>query len=168
MGCDIHAYLEKQNITTKQWIMIGEVSIHQYYDIFALLHGVRDYFRAIPIVPRERGLPSDLSKDIENEWERWEGDGHSASYLTLEDWDQYPYWNNPFPDTRQPKGSGNTSCSKSGGIDHLDQEIINPINYNTMTPDEVVKNHGDINDCIIQMREITKTNPVRLIFWFDC
>lgn len=98
MGCDIHLYKEKQIngewVTADQWVEYDDgdddkgVEVPwenrfttRNYQLFGLLSkGVR---HESPFSFAPRGLPFDVSKEAAAESERWDGGGHSHSYLYL-------------------------------------------------------------------------------------
>jgi hypothetical protein len=81
MGCDIHAYYEtKEKDTWEQ--SSGELNIHRSYTLFGLLANVR---RPVEDHFEPRGFPEDASLDVLAEFERWDVDAHTPSYLTLEE-----------------------------------------------------------------------------------
>lgn len=95
MGCDIH--MRAEVLKDGKWEMVGEVfegynnakSAEPYdgrnYELFSFLAGVRNRFDIIPI-SEPKGYPDDISKEVKKELEDdWGSDGHSASYLTLEE-----------------------------------------------------------------------------------
>lgn len=106
MGCDIHLYTEtKRTVNDKLvWVNVDNWKINPYYEpgkdgereydinymyhsrnysLFSLLAGVRDYSeKTIPVSP-PKGLPDDISEPTKREAERWNGDGHTHSWLTL-------------------------------------------------------------------------------------
>ena len=107
MGCDIHFYVE-QRITdfdgkTDFWRsidvweesedcsgMLDCVRESQFYTgrcywLFAKMAGVRNYGGQIDPYCLPRGLPDDCSKVIRRESDRWGSDGHSHSFLTLDE-----------------------------------------------------------------------------------
>jgi hypothetical protein len=85
MGCDIHAHAEKRNASGKwERLTIPEPFDWRSYGLFGFLADVRNYSAVPPIAPR-RGLPSDASADVRHDSEEWAGDGHSHSWLSLEE-----------------------------------------------------------------------------------
>ena len=107
MGCDIHLHAEVRDEdgvwkdeTTYETEWIGEYPLQvntiydgRHYAIFAILAGVRNYYHGITPISPPRGLPDDVSTIVLAESENWGMDGHSHSYFTLEeledfDWDQ--------------------------------------------------------------------------------
>lgn len=104
MGCDIHMYVERKVGDTWQQVSEEEGIRHPYWDgamnekskeyfdkkcwdpgrnyaLFGLLAGVRSTIFSPFVEPR--GLPEDLSEGVKEVWEQWNGDGHTASFLTL-------------------------------------------------------------------------------------
>lgn len=105
MGCDIHLKVEIRN--GEGWKSSGEVFdrpewssgkgkcddpyFGRNYYLFGLLAGVRDEIEGGPIA-KPRGIPKDASKKVKDEHSEWNGDAHTASWLTLKelldfDWD---------------------------------------------------------------------------------
>lgn len=95
MGCDIHLVLEKRG-KDGRWIGIDTYSGHQcgasgetkwewpiatnrHYRRFALLAGVRGDG------PPPKGLPDDISETGKFVADSWAGDGHSHSWLPLDE-----------------------------------------------------------------------------------
>ena len=105
MGCDIHDFVEIK--VNGKWEMLGDVfetydrlpTRHPYdgrcYSLFALLAGVRG--RDILPIAEPKGIPDDASIDYFEECKKWEGDGHSHSYLTLKEIIEYPLWDMEIP-----------------------------------------------------------------------
>lgn len=116
MGCDIHFYVEKlaegQWASADKWTKgeeVGELFVahgdcfyrRRNYDLFAILANVRNGIGFagiktgggfIPIAD-PRGLPADVTEQVQAASERWSGDGHSHSHLSLKelldyDWTQ--------------------------------------------------------------------------------
>lgn len=119
MGCDIHFFVEKR--VEGKWVSADKWEIDKdddeprqprvpweqsfyhsrNYNLFAILADVRNGrgFAGVktgegfnPISP-PRGLPDDVSPEVGKEAVRWAGDGHSHSFLTVEelldyDWTQ--------------------------------------------------------------------------------
>ena len=82
MGCDIHAFIEKQIKPDGHWqSRKEELYIGRDYDLFALLADVRNY-HSIPAIALPKGIPNNSSQRIQKEYARWDSDAHSASYLT--------------------------------------------------------------------------------------
>ena len=112
MGCDIHIFAETKlrdywTYTDKFWEntyynkdsrpcawntqLTDEPYDGRNYDLFALLANVRngrgfagcDTGDTIIPIAKPKGLPSDVSEEIQEKSDRWDTDGHSHSYLTL-------------------------------------------------------------------------------------
>lgn len=99
MGCDIHTYKEK--FIDGKWVTADEWEPYDYgegaagksipynkqaysdrnYNLFGLLAGVRNREGTLTLVPR--GIPFDVSPEVQYANEKWDADGHSHSYLYL-------------------------------------------------------------------------------------
>lgn len=90
MGCDIHLSLEYRH-PTFGWVGIDTFrgfnsegyrmppALNRNYRLFAALAGVRGEG------PDPRGVPDDVSPLTKIQFEHWDGDGHSHSWLPLAD-----------------------------------------------------------------------------------
>jgi hypothetical protein len=111
MGCDIHLFTEiKKSINSQdKWVnadnwrynpyyqegnddgerMLSVESIYsgRNYELFGILAGVRDHSN--DSIDDPRGLPEDVSEVTKKESDRWDGDGHSHSWLTLKELKEY-------------------------------------------------------------------------------
>lgn len=86
MGCDIHAIIEKRGRYT--WINKGDPDIGRNYELFAVLANVRNE-DGIPCIAEPRGAPRDCSSAFRGWLASWEGDAHSASWVTLAEMKAY-------------------------------------------------------------------------------
>ena len=100
MGCDIHCYKEKlvngKWVSADEWVEEDDGDGGTYmevpyrkrfsernYNLFGLLcDNVRT---SHPLSFAERGMPEDASIEVKAEVERWDCDGHSHSYLSLQE-----------------------------------------------------------------------------------
>ena len=85
-GNSIEFYTERVNQNLEpalDWLYDGRC-----YDLFALLADVRNRNDITPI-SEPKGLPDDISKEIEEEADVWKYDGHSYSYYTLAELNEY-------------------------------------------------------------------------------
>lgn len=82
MGCDIHLYLEKK-VDNKEWAYIEEGDVGRDYDLFGFLAGVRGYKEEQHF--ERKGLPDDMSAEVQKECNDYGSDGHSHSWLTLKE-----------------------------------------------------------------------------------
>ena len=105
MGADIHLFTEiKKSINSEdKWVNVDNWRYNPYYqegnnnwermlsvesiysgrnyELFGILAGVRN--RNNDMIDDPRGLPEDVSEVTKKESDRWDGDGHSHSWLTL-------------------------------------------------------------------------------------
>ena len=81
MGCDIHAFIEVK--IDNKWHHHGEVDIDRNYELFGLMAGVR--YAHDDMIDYPRGLPNDTTCMTGIHYETWNGEAHSASYLTMDE-----------------------------------------------------------------------------------
>ena len=80
MGCDIHPHLEVKVDGT--WLpSLIELESSRHYAWFEFLVGVRARHGWTPH-HTSRGLPLDVSSVVRKDFEAWEGDAHTPSYIT--------------------------------------------------------------------------------------
>lgn len=109
MGCNIHAWGEKQ-LPTTEWVPVKlEPQIFDWrsYSLFGFLADVRNYSNVTPIAP-PRGLPEALSKEVKDASDDWDSDGHAHSYLTLAELEAFNY-DQPMEDRRYMAQTGPNS-----------------------------------------------------------
>lgn len=120
MGCDIHLYVERRD-ETGTWVSADKWTPNKYadeegeppfavdygdrfyagrnYDLFAMLADVRNGRGFAGIVTGDgfnpisdpKGLPDDVSAQVKADSDRWEGDGHSHSHLTVAELLEYDW-----------------------------------------------------------------------------
>lgn len=104
MGCDIHMYVEYKR--QEKWVNGDYFKENQYYDsndesepkyaiielygsrnysLFSTLAGVRDYSEKVEPVSEPKGFPEDSCEFVRKEYEDWDCDGHTHSWLTLKE-----------------------------------------------------------------------------------
>lgn len=106
MGCDIHLYVEKK--IEGKWVSADTWDGNEYedgtkdvsadksfyndrnYELFSILAGVRNRFNLDPII-EPRGFPENASKELKNQYKKWDGDAHSTSWLTLQELIQFDW-----------------------------------------------------------------------------
>lgn len=84
MGCDIHLYMEKK--TDNGWERvryIHDLYFRSYWQ-FAQLGMTGRAYGTEPLFEL-KGLPQNLSEFVQRELDEYGGDGHSPSYLTLQE-----------------------------------------------------------------------------------
>lgn len=96
MGCDIHFYIETRPDKKADWTLetfhdmsedqdnpefidVSDTHLDRDYSMFALMAGVRGEG------PEPKGIPHNMSKDLQNEYVRWDADGHSHSWMTVDE-----------------------------------------------------------------------------------
>jgi hypothetical protein len=108
MGCDIHIHMETRESPNHPWedsagdfpCWGDEISEAPFdwrsYCMFSFLAGVRS--NGGPCISKPRGIPTDASPEVQAEKERWDGDGHSHSWLTLEELLAFDYLDEELTD----------------------------------------------------------------------
>jgi len=174
MGCDIHIWAEVRDKKTGTWTMVGEeFSLddwtkeyrkkdktehpfdHRDYSVFAFFADVRNYDHCEPL-SEPRGIPEDSDDWIINEYERWNGDAHSASYLTLRELSEFDY-DKKFWNRRIEKQLSPNSWTGAGLAEEGEGKIISyreNFGKQYFTHLEELKQLGDPDD-------------VRIVFFFD-
>jgi len=212
MGCDIHIYTEKW--IDGEWQCIDkkyknedaeEYDTPKYnrepiyssrnYRLFSILADVRNAFDIEPI-SYPKGLPDDVS-DFVKEWSAdWGVDGHSRSFLTVQELLDYK-WNKPidnfggyihdgyYDEWAEKRGAPVGWCGYVGGRDVIritekdylkvrNKGKLDPSKYYYVfvewseTPAEVVGSF--YTKTIPQLKELCDApdySDVRIVFWFD-
>ena len=107
MGCDIRSFAEVKR--KGNWEKVGDhFSLDEYdkkyykkdkgenpfdwrsYTMFSFLADVRNRGTLKPIC-EPKGVPTDLSEEISDEYDSWYENGHSASHLTLKELIDFNY-----------------------------------------------------------------------------
>ena len=154
MGCDIHCYAEKK--VNGKWEKIGDVFPlddwwknylkkdfndspfdWRSYAMFGFLADVRNYSNS-EYLSEPKGLPDDISKEVQEKADDWEGDGHSHSFLTVKELTDFDY-NKTFFDDRGKE--------TETYISFLGKQFFEDL--------EILKNIDENNE------------NVRIVFWFD-
>lgn len=85
MGCDIHLFVEckQKNI----WKTNTKILVYDWrnYVLFALLANVRNGDHNFKPISNPRGLPKDVTQKVQAQAVSWGADGHSHSFLTLQE-----------------------------------------------------------------------------------
>ena len=86
MGTDIHIhveYLRRKKGKKPRWIHVNkDFEEYRNYQVFGILAGARSDIE--PLFP-PRGLPDDVSLETLRIHKDWEGDAHTESWLTTEE-----------------------------------------------------------------------------------
>ena len=92
MGTDIHGWLEVRKFDNN-WREVTELGLPRFYHMFAILADVRTSDET-PI-SKPKGLPEDICKLTQNDFNWWVDDAHSCSWLNWDDLKQYD-WDTHF------------------------------------------------------------------------
>lgn len=174
MGCDIHSFAEKKNRETGKWEKVGNAFTldsfdremakkdkddHPFcwrsYSLFSFLAGVRNYDRCEPL-SKPKGMPKDVSDDVKSEWEMWEPDGHSASFLTLRELCEFDY-EKVFWNRRITKQLSQNSWTGAALAEEGEGKMIS---YR--------QNLGEMFFIHLEdLKVLGDPDDVRIVFWFD-
>lgn len=155
MGCDIHSYVELRTesgwaklddpIFDNGWLGIGDVYNREdneqpfydrNYNLFGVLAGVRNY--DLPIIAEPRGIPVDVSDVVATEYDKWFGDAHTASWLTV---------------------------AELTGFDY-EQLVSDPYEEDEQVPLRDILGEGYF-ERLEQLTALGAPDSVRVVFWFD-
>lgn len=198
MGSDIHLFVEKRE--NDNWVPVADSETSSYegwlynnrnYNLFAFLADLRNYNNYIPI-SRPKGLPHDVSKEVKEKADYWGVDGHTHSWLTLEeilefDWaceDIKKGFVNELEYKEFIKNGYPTSwCGGFGGnITNISNEDMDKIISGELKRDEGVSYYTEVSwlvtykeqagdfytKAIPKLKELGNPENVRIVFWFDC
>lgn len=171
MGCDIHAFIEERRIGSedKFW-WFASVEINRNYQLFALMAGVRyevERMNGFTPISTPKGLPDDVGFHVQGESESWEGDGHSHSWLTLDELEKVerdygailsaPTSWYQHPDQAVPDSATRIEKNAMWGMTYVEvgERTPSPVPY-------------DLKVVIATMRALKDAGrECRLVFWFD-
>ncbi len=94
MGCDIHLHVEIKLKNNDSWHHYNHPKIDRWYKLFAKIANVRNYDEYGPIEPisQPKGFPHDASLTTKFDYDEWDCDAHSASWLNSEEIKQLAVW----------------------------------------------------------------------------
>ncbi len=81
MGCDIHLHIEVK--VRGEWHHLSAPYVDRSYRLFGYMAGVRD--DSVEPVSLPKGFPPDATTLTKIDYERWERDAHSVSWLGVEE-----------------------------------------------------------------------------------
>jgi hypothetical protein len=84
MGCDIHAHVELK-LADGRWHHWTAPHIDRNYNLFTKMAGVRAFGDEIVPIDQPRGLPCNVSETTRLMRENYGSDGHSDSWLSLDE-----------------------------------------------------------------------------------
>jgi hypothetical protein len=197
MGCDIHMCVEvKRNINSvERWVSADHFRLNPYFDpndqeesqyalvglftdrsyaAFDCLAGVRSYSDDSPRISNPRGVPADASATTLADIAKWDGDGHSHSYVTLREVIQF----NEQKFEREVSGMVDPATAQA-----LDENGVEPSMWCGWTSREeyVQRSWKQQVDALVglesSMRQrlsevMRRDDPefhdkIRIVFWFD-
>lgn len=136
------------------------------YDLYGMLADVRNgtWGEKIKPISEPKGLPQDVSKYVKKQSDEWATDGHSRSFLTLEEIEKYNW---------KKKVKRNAFVSKQQAKDYKEKGIV-PKSYAAWSSmgvqlewDDEVFSKEFIEKTIPALKKLKKHGDVRIVFWFD-
>jgi len=153
MGCDIHSWAERK--TGTGFAPVSDVVFSEgaapfdwrSYGMFGFLADVRNY-SAVPSIAPRRGFPLDASEEVKNDFEHWESDAHSASWISVSELAAFDY-DAPLEDRRiMRNGNGGCTCEPGEGEMTTFRDFLGPSFFRDVA--------------ILQ-----RAGADRVVFWFD-
>lgn len=92
MGCDIHVHVEIK--LNDKWEHYNHLQIGRNYRLFGKICGVRSD-EEDPLV-KERPLPEDISTVTKFDFNLWEADAHTITWLTKDEAKQIQEWHEHY------------------------------------------------------------------------
>lgn len=174
MGCDIHSHAEVKQpdgswrnvgrmfpVNDKIWADIIKSDVEEpfyprNYGVFGFLADVRNYSHVPVVAECKYSIPDDAAPETKAAWSEWEGHGHSASWLTLEQLLAVDYgktfWNRRVTKQVAPNAWNGAALAEEGEGTH---ETLREFLGDTFFL------HLDT------LKTLGKPEDVRVVFWFD-
>ena len=188
MGCDIHMYVETRK--NDKWNKVGPTWKMEYWDglsdepyegrnyrLFGLLANVRNGYgfagcdtgNAITPIDMPRGLPADVSYQIQKISDNWGEDGHSHSWFTLKELLDVDWHGNVLTirgyvskqEAEEFRKNATLPSSWCGGTTNPNYEQIEWCSgfYDSMK--------DFVDTTIPRLQELGDPDRVRIVFFFD-
>lgn len=152
MGCDIHSFTEIKKDGKWQDAGFSPFDWRQY-GMYGFLAGVRNYSMS-PVIAEKRGFPEDSS--LRKEYDDWDCDGHSHSWLLLKELLDYNYnqeiWDRRVTRQIRPNLWSGAELANEGEGEHLSLRDFLGEHY-----------FKDLD----KLKEFGDPENVRIVFWFD-
>lgn len=150
------------------------------YDLFSILADVRSNGK-LKLISLPKGLPDNVSQEVKQEADYWDGDAHSHSYLTLAELLNYN-WDAEM-ETKEFVESREFAVKKYGEDVEL-ESIFDAVDLDGPFGGVYVKHKVTLRDRLSEFMETieklkgfvekhnrphwdTKEEDIRLVFWFD-
>lgn len=147
MGCDIHSHAERKNGSKYEELAEPAPFDWRDYGMYAFLAGVRNY-SAIPTLAAPRGLPDDLSPSTREDYDHWDLDAHSASWLSLAELLAFNYDQSVEDRRVMRNGNGGSTADVGGGTITTYREFLGSKFFE-------------------DLEKLKAAGADRVVFWFD-
>lgn len=155
MGCDIHTFVERRD-EAGHWQMVDGVNPFDWrsYGVYGFLADVRN-FSAVPPIVEPRGIPEDVSGKVRAEYDRWEFDAHTPSWLYVRELAGFDY-EQTVNDRRVMRQTGPQSWDH--GVTGTPEEGTS-MTYREFLGDAFLRD--------VEQLEVLGNPDDRVVFWFD-
>lgn len=153
MGCDIHIWAERK--TVDGYAPVEDVQFAEgpapfdwrSYGMYGFFADVRNY-SAVPPIAERRGIPEDVSTTVAEDYEHWDMDAHSASWLSVDELAAFDY-DAPVEDRRVMIDNNGGRTTPPGGGEMT--------TYREFLGEQFQEEIRRLKDC----------GADRVVFWFD-
>lgn len=136
------------------------------YNLFGILAGVRNgtWGDAVKPISEPRGLPGNVSAFVKKQSEEWGNDGHSHSYLTLEELENFDWHQKVKMDCYVSKKDAE-EYKKNGTLPNM-RAAWSSVGVKLQFEEEIYPKYF-MEKVMPQLRALKKFGDVRIVFWFD-
>lgn len=157
MGCDIHVHAERKE--GDRWVHVevplldcghykDEIFGGRQYGKFGFMAGVRNYSAITPL-SEPRGVPDDASDETRSDYESWDMDAHSASWLSLQEMEAVNYEQSVEDRRCMRNGNGGSTCDPGEGEQMTLRQFL------------------ETSDYFESLKAAKDAKAERIVFWFD-
>lgn len=146
MGADIHFYGERLS-KNNTYEFIDQFFDMRSYRVFGFLADVRNYSAVTPI-SEKRGIPANISPEVRDGYEYWCGDGHSHSWLYLEEMLNFNYEDQMEDRRCTVNGNGSRTTPEGEGEIKSYRDFLGEFYFN-------------------ELEKLKESGVDRVVFWFD-
>lgn len=174
MGCDIHIFQEAK--INDKWVLLNELhweNSRRNYAVFAKMANVRNHWdeeQRIEPISLPRGIPEDASDGYKFHCALMEGDGHSHSWLSIQEMGQVEEWiktdlNDSFLKEHEKT---KVTALELGITDYPDFKQLRPEHYIGYFLGNYYSDFtNELDEWYVNKFEELKVNDFRVVFYFD-
>ena len=173
MGCDIHFYIEytfSKKDTTLWWSFGGSINPGRNYAMFSVMAGVRGYDNDAIIPPK--GIPDKIAYQTADDYyymvipdDSDLSDYRNENYVTASDAEKWLKYGSRWKDEKKTYISSLDYHSASWFT--LEEYVAAIKEYKKRYKKDGYDIGTEYYAILAAMKELNKTQNVRLVFWFD-